>query len=61
MLYHAFWMEEKLCTGSVSQNIQIILRLVREWKDLNNLKIPSELLDIAICLSVSDLKEFNIL
>jgi len=44
-LYHSIWVEECLTKNSISEDIVNIMRLVREWKDINNLKACTELFD----------------
>ena len=60
-LYHSIWIEECLAKNAVSEQIVNIMRIVREWKDINNLKACTELFDQAIYYCTFNFTENDIM
>lgn len=74
-IYHAVWLEENIqdrLTASRKEGVDElekmdypslikIMRYLREWRSVNDLNFPSEIIDICIYYSTSYFKQFNIL
>lgn len=60
LIYHALWLDENLMQAGVSEDIIKILMIVREWNEKQELKIPSEILDLAAFYCTFNFKESEI-
>lgn len=60
-IYHAIWLEELISNQNISQDLIKIMRMLREWRDINELDIPTEVLDVGVYYSTSYFKEFDLM
>ena len=60
LIYHTLWLDEHLMQAGVSEDIIKILSIVREWKEKNDLQIPSEILDLTAFYCTFNFKESEI-
>lgn len=58
-LYHVWWLDQQYSREAVSQEISKLLRIVRGWRDANQLNFPSEIIDLAIVYSTYNFKEVD--
>lgn len=60
LIFHSVWINENLSAEGISQEILKIMRLVREWKEKQNLKVSTEILDLAVYYCTFNFKEFEV-
>ena len=60
LVFHSVWVNDTLSADGVSQEIIKIMRLVREWREKHDLKVSTEILDLAVYYCTFNFKEFEI-
>lgn len=61
IIYHTLWLEEFMNLNNMNRDVLKILRVVREWREIHQLSIPSEILDLGVFYSTSYFKEFDVI
>ena len=59
-VYHAVWLEQQFNRDTISSEVCKIFRIVREWRERNQLDFPSEILDLAVVYSITSFKELEV-
>ena len=60
MIFHSQWLEDNMRGQYANEDLIMIFRLVRHWREIKNINFPTEILDLAVFYSTFNFKDFDL-